>query len=149
MGKDVISPSEAKDFLKTKMQQKKPYIRSTRGLRKIGRSSYYFKSTWEANYARYLEWLKEKEIIAEWFYEPQTFWYLNIKRGVRSYLPDFKVVSKKGTHHYVEVKGYMDAKSKTKIKRFKKYYPQERLEIVDGEWFKENKDIKLMIPSWE
>jgi hypothetical protein len=149
MGKDEYSVEQLRKLNQDSQKLKKPYIRSTRGLRKIGKSAYYFKSTWEANYARYLEWLKDKEIIAEWFYEPQTFWYLNIKRGVRSYLPDFKVISKKGTHHFVEVKGYMDAKSKTKIKRFKKYYPDERLEIVDGEWFKANKNIRLMIPAWE
>jgi hypothetical protein len=77
--------------------------------------------------------LKEQKIILEWDYEPQTFWFDSIRRGTRSYLPDFKVYRPDGTHYWLEVKGYMDQKSKTKIKRFKKYYPQEELIIIDKE----------------
>ena len=73
-----------------------------------------------------------------WEHEPSTFWFENIKRGVRSYLPDFRVWNVDGTHYWVEVKGYMDSKSKTKIKRFKKYYPNEPIYIVDKEWFRKH-----------
>lgn len=96
----------------------------------IGDRRLYFRSKLEKNYALYLEFLKTKNLIVEWEHEPQTFWFLEIKRGVRSYKPDFKVVKPDGSHYWVEVKGYMDAKSKTKIKRFNKYYPQEPLQIV-------------------
>jgi hypothetical protein len=82
--------------------------------------------------------LKEAEKIKEWEHEPQTFWFETIKRGVRSYLPDFKVTLHDGTHYWVEVKGYMDAKSHTKLKRFAKYYPKEKLILMTGDWFKKN-----------
>jgi Protein of unknown function (DUF1064) len=99
----------------------------------------FFRSSWEVDYARYLQLLKEQKIIEEWEHEPRVFWFDKIKRGVRSYLPDFRVTQKDGTHYWVEVKGYMDAKSNTKIKRFAKYYPEERLIIIDREWFEKNR----------
>jgi hypothetical protein len=40
---------------------------------------------------------------------------------------------------WVEVKGYMDAKSNTKLKRFRKYYPSEPIRIVGKEWFTRKK----------
>lgn len=149
MGKDVQRLVQEKELNQGLGNRKKSPFRTVRGFRKIGDKENYFRSRWEINYALYLQYLKEKEAIADWFFEPQTFWFLNIKRGVRSYLPDFKIIETNGKHRWIEVKGYMDAKSKTKIKRFKKYYPSETLEIIDGEWFKANKDLKLLIPAWE
>lgn len=99
---------------------------------------YYFRSKLEKNYAFYLKFLKNQNLISEWEYEPQTFWFREIKRGVRSYKPDFRVVKLDGSHYWVETKGYMDTKSKTKIKRFKKYYPEEQLQIVT------NKELSRM-----
>lgn len=118
--------------------------------RTIGGKRKYFRSRWEANYARYLEFLKKKGCIKDWLHEPQTFWFESIKRGVRSYLPDFKVINNDETHFWVEVKGWMDDKSKTKIKRFRKYYPDEELQVKDSNWFKKNaKKIALLCEGWE
>lgn len=120
------------------------------GWREIDGRRIYFRSRWEANYARYLQFLKERNQISDWFHEPETFWFLQIKRGVRSYLPDFKIINKDNTHYFVEVKGFYDSKSLTKIKRFNKYYPQEKLFLVDAKWFKANSDkLKFLIPFWE
>src|SRR5687768_3513242 len=96
---------------------------SSASWRVIGGIRKYFRSRWEANYARYLEWLKTNGEIVSWTHEPKTFWFEKIKRGTRSYLPDFCVIEKNGKEVYYEVKGYMDSKSKTKIKRMAKYYP--------------------------
>lgn len=101
----------------------------------INDKKYYFRSKWEVQFAKYLDYLKRINQIFDWDYEPQTFWFEEIKRGVRSYKPDFKISRMDGTHYWAEVKGYMDSKSKTKIKRFKKYYPQEELQIIDRKWF--------------
>jgi hypothetical protein len=102
------------------------------------------------NFAKYLEFLKGKNQIKEWLFEPQTFWFNAIKRGVRSYMPDFKVIRNDGSHYWVEVKGYMDAKSQTKIKRFHKYYPEEKLHVITAEWFKKQKnDFPNMTENWE
>lgn len=115
--------------------------RSTAAWRTIGDKSYYFRSQWEMNYARYLQFLKDRGLIVDWLYEPETFWFHAIKRGTNSYKPDFKILDPDGTHYWVEVKGYMDAKSSTKIKRLKKYYPNERIEVVDKNWFKANMPV--------
>ena len=114
------------------------------GWRNVSEKRIYFRSEWEYAYAKYLQFLKEQKLIAEWEHEPQTFWFENIRRGTRSYLPDFKVTGIDGKHYWAEVKGYFDSKSLTKIKRFKKYYPNEELKIIDKEWFIKN---KTKIPS--
>lgn len=120
------------------------------GWRVIGSQSKYYRSRWEANYARYLEFLKVNGVIYDWLHEPQTFWFDEIKRGCVTYLPDFKIIEKDGSHHWVEVKGWMDDRSKTKLSRFKKYYPNEKLRVVDAKWFKENnRKMQGLIPTWE
>ncbi len=108
------------------------------GWKVIGGSRIYFRSGWEVKVAMWLQLLQEGLQIEKWEYEPKTFWFLEIKRGCRSYKPDFKVTSLDGSHYWIEVKGHMDAKSKTKIKRFRKYYPNEKLIIYDKEWFTKN-----------
>ena len=118
--------------------------------REIGGRLIFARSRWEANYARYLEWLKVNKQIQEWEHEPQTFWFEKIKRGCRSYLPDFRVTSNESNVEYHEVKGWMDDRSKTKIKRMAKYHPSVRLLIFDSKWFKKNsRKLALIIPNWE
>ena len=120
------------------------------GWREIGGKRKYYRSRWEANYARYLEFLKSTGNIKEWFHEPETFWFPTIKRGSLSYLPDFKVIKNDETHYWVEVKGWMCPRSITKIKRFKKYFKEEKLEIVQAPWFSSNaKKLIGIIKDWE
>lgn len=94
-----------------------------------GKLSYY-RSKMELKYARYLETLKSLGEIKDFEHEPHVFWFEEIKRGIRCYLPDFKVIKNDDNHYWVEVKGYMDSASKTKINRFRKYYPNEVLIVV-------------------
>lgn len=88
----------------------------------IGQS---FRSSWESNVCRVF--------IAHgirYQFEPMKFEY-PVKRGNKSYVPDFFLPD---TNEWLEVKGYLDPNSKTKLKRFKKYYPDEfsRLIVVTG-----------------
>jgi hypothetical protein len=123
---------------------------SSQGWREIGEKRCYFRSRWEANYARYLEFMCRKGQFKDWQHEPKTFWFEAIKRGVRSYLPDFCVFTNEGKHEWHEVKGYMDPKSKTKIARFAKYYPQETLKVISSSWFKNyNSTMRSLIVEWE
>jgi hypothetical protein len=116
----------------------------------IGGKRCFFRSSWEANYARILQLWKDDEKIVEWEHEPDTFWFDKIKRGVRSYLPDFKVWLNDGTIVYYEVKGYMDKKSATKVKRMKLYYPKIILIVIDQNWYKTNgQKYRLLIADWE
>lgn len=124
------------------------YSRTKNGTIEIGGKKIFVRSSWEANICSYFEFLKSKGEIKEWNYEPKTFWFLAIKRGVRSYKPDFLITDKNGDLYYEEVKGWMDAKSKTKISRMAKYYPEIDLRILDQKRYKEISKIKSLIPNW-
>jgi hypothetical protein len=116
----------------------------------IGDKRKFYRSRWEANYARFLQWRLERGEIAEWSHEPETFWFNGIKRGCVSYLPDFKVTLNDGLIEYHEVKGWMDASSKTKIKRMKKYHPKVTLIVIDSKAYLQlEKLLRHAIPDWE
>lgn len=120
------------------------------GWREVSGKKLYARSRWEANYARYLQFLKQAGQVSEWEHEPETFWFDNIKRGCRSYLPDFRVTLPDGAVEYHECKGWMDARSKTKIKRMAKYHPAVVLVVRDSTWFKQNRlKLRGLIPDWE
>lgn len=107
----------------------------------------YFRSSWEYYYALFLEKLKQERKILEWEHEPQCFWFDNIKRGTKSYLPDFRITHLNNSIEYVETKGYLDSKSKTKMKRMGIYHPDVKIRLVDKEWFKQNiKACKALEP---
>lgn len=118
--------------------------------RTIGGKTSFFRSSWEANYARYLEWLKVHKQIYEWEHEPKTFWFEAIRRGVRSFLPDFRVTENDGRQIYHEVKGWMDDASKTKIKRMAIYHPEIKLIVVEQRaYYAIAKQVGGMILDWE
>jgi hypothetical protein len=129
----------------------KPFKRGeTAGWRQVGGMLFYFRSRWEANFGKYLEWIKSKGDNKDWKHEPKFFEFLEVKHGIRRYLPDFEVIEANGTSTWVEVKGYLSDKDKTKIKRFQKYYPTERLMVIDGNWFARNNPLlRNLVPGWE
>jgi hypothetical protein len=92
----------------------------------------FLRSGWEADFMRYLK--HEKFEDSEIEYEPQTFTYtqFGIKHGTIHYVPDFKVQNfkKNGEYSWVEVKGFLKAEDKVKLRRFKKYYPEEFAKLV-------------------
>ena len=115
-----------------KMKPSSVYSRTHKGWAEFsGGKRYYFRSGWELRYAKYLEMLKKAKGIVDWTYEEDTYWFEKIRRGVRSYTPDFKVYMDDGTYEYHEVKGWMDPKSKTKLKRMGIYYPKEVVIVID------------------
>lgn len=117
--------------------------------KEVGGKRIYFRSRWEYRYCLYLQYLKEQGQIVEWQYEPRTFWFEGIKRGTNSYKPDFFVTHTNGVEEYVEVKGFFDAKSKTKIKRMAKYHPTVRLRVVMKEFFTKNgKMLRAVLKDW-
>lgn len=109
-----------------------------------------FRSRWEANYARYLNLLLRQKTIVGWEFEPDTFWFETIKRGTRSYTPDFKITRPDGSTYYVEVKGWMDKKSQTKLKRMKKYHPSVEIVVLDAKQYASlEKQLGPIVPNWE
>lgn len=111
---------------------------------------YHMLSSWERNIARYFDFLKLKGAITEWLYEPKRFVFENIKFGTRTYLPDFLIKNTDGSEYYVEVKGYMDKKSLTKLKRMKKYFPEIKIRLIQKPEYQEiKKSVGILINEWE
>jgi len=110
----------------------------------------YVRSRWEANYARYLQWLEDQGQIVGWDYEPRTFDF-PVKRGIRSYTPDFRVDAADDTYEWHEVKGYMDDRSRVKLDRFRKYYPDEPpIVLIQGEELAAiARQVERLVPGWE
>ena len=93
-----------------------------------------FKSKAEAAVADYLELLILGNEIKDYAYEPQDFVFNDDKLWrLKRYRPDFRVDIDRNNHYWIEVKGYLDTDSVTKLRRFAKYYPKERIELwMDG-----------------
>jgi hypothetical protein len=118
------------------------------GWRVIGGENIFFRSRWEANYARYLEYLKERGEILEWKHEPKLFLFKDAVKAT-SYLPDFLVITNDG-HSYHEVKGWMDDRSIEKLRLMSEFYPEETIVLIDAKWFKKNETaLKCHIDGWE
>jgi len=111
----------------------------------------YVRSAWEANYARYLKMLVERGEIRCWWYEVKVFVFHKITRGTRSYTPDFRVELNDGRIQWHEVKGWMDQKSRTKLARMARYYPEETVVLIDEKWFRNasKSGLAAVVPHWE
>jgi hypothetical protein len=111
----------------------------------------HFRSSWEANYARFLNWRITRGEVLSWEFEKHRFEFEAIRFGTRSYLPDFKVVMPDGKHEWHEVKGWMDRKSATKLKRMAKYFPEEKVVVIGADWFRAAKrsGLSAMVGGWE
>jgi hypothetical protein len=113
---------------------------------------HYFRSTWEANYARYLNF----ENI-EWTYELYKFpFYDEDGRILSVYTPDFF------TDKFVEIKGHADSntlwtcdcrrceRDKNRMALFLSQYPDKDIIIVGREEYKAlARKYANLIPNWE
>ena len=99
----------------------------------------YTRSKMEANICRYY---KLTEI--EYIYEPKEFEFKTIKRGNRYYKPDFYLPI---IDLWVECKGWFRPEDKTKLRRFKKYYPEEfsKLQFIIPDKYSKSKVNGKMI----
>ena len=135
-------PQEVRDRLNLKVPTHKQFWAIVGDKQPI-----YFRSSWEYYYSLFLEKLRQERKIIDWKHEPKCFWFEGIKRGVRSYLPDFCITHLNGSEEWCEVKGYFDSKSQTKMKRMAKYYPEVNIRLVGSDWFKVNlKSCKALEP---
>jgi hypothetical protein len=115
----------------------------------LGERRFFARSRWEANYGRYLEWLRTNGKIANWQYEPAIYEF-PLKRGVTSNKPDFGVTELNGAYVLHEVKGWMSPESKTRIKRMKKYYPSVPMIIIEKRHMASlATQLGAIIPGWE
>lgn len=96
----------------------------------------YFRSCWEANFARILNLQGKK-----WEYEPATF---ALSSG-KSYTPDFFCDGK-----YFELKGRMTENCYEKIRMFREEYPNVSIELIDSAKYDDLRvQYKHLIPFWE
>lgn len=123
-----------------------------RGWRKVGRKKIYFDSRSEYIYYVYLDWLKRTKKIKDFVYHPPYFDFSQwIKFGTNRYEVDFKVVESNGRERYVEIKNTenldkMDSKSRTRIKRLRKYFPDVELEVKSSKAVSElGKTLSLLV----
>ncbi len=130
------------------MFSENPYSRA-RGGRREDLDNRYFRSSWEANYARYLRFLKDRGEIQSWEYECERFVFHGVTRGALTYTPDFKVTENDGAVVYHEIKGWMDPKSKGKLKRMAKFYPEAKIIIIGESEYKAIAKWRGMIEGWE
>lgn len=121
-----------------------------RGGKRADIDGMYFRSSWEANYARYLRWLLGRGEIASWEYEADTFRFEGVKRGPYTYMPDFKITELNGRVWYAEVKGWMDKSSAYRLKRMRKFFPLIEVRVVgEKEYTQLSKQCRGLIPGWE
>lgn len=144
--KEQIDKSAVSDI--NEYEFKKKEYRFKMGKVTIGDKTFHCRSSWECNVAAYIQFLKENNQLKEWEYEPVTFWFLKIMRGVRSYKPDFRITRNDGTQFYIEVKGWMDPKSATKLKRMKKYHPDVHVQVIDVVRYTSIKKGKNVYKGW-
>ena len=103
------------------------FARAKKGKRPDVHPTYSFRSATEANVARVFEYTKVK-----WNFEERVFTFPDRKVRPFQYIPDFEVT--KGTKLFpvgwYEVKGWMDSKSRGKLRTFKREYPEEAAKMT-------------------
>ena len=126
------------------------YSNALRGQRKdLGET--FFRSRWEANYARYLNHLKDQGDIYEWEFEPHTFKFPDQTERPYSYTPDFRIYKTKHSKpEYHEIKGWMDELSKKKLALMNKHYLDVSLIVIgEPEYMALENEMGEQLLNWE
>lgn len=113
------------------------------GVRKDIDQNISFRSTFEANYARYLQYNKIR-----FEYEPRCFELVKEDRSKTTYRPDFYLSD---TDEYVETKNYERA-GFDKIAALKTQYPDVKLSVLyqhSDEWQMIEEEYSELILLWE
>lgn len=107
----------------------------------------WFRSAWEANYARFLNREKAAGRVLAWEFEPVVF---RIDEG-SSYTPDFRVWLPGWVHEWHEVKGWLTAKGAAKLEGMARVYPLELVRVIGPAWFKaaRKSGLSTELEGWE
>lgn len=119
------------------------YSRTKSGKRK-DLNNQFFRSSWEANVARILNYLN-----IEWEYEVKRFVFeSDNKFGVDSYQPDFYLPK---FNIWIEIKGWLDEKSNIRLELFKEYYIEEynNLIFIDQSFYNLLRYTYFNLDYWE
>jgi len=103
----------------------------------------FVRSRWEANVGLWLQWQG-----IPFQYEPRRFVFPGITGANASYLPDFYLLAE---DRYLEVKGWLAPGDQTKLKRMATHYPEVRIELIRGPFFRElcRTRVCQLIPGYE
>lgn len=135
---EVLTAQQARElFAGKKFSNNGSYHKVQRDYYECSKGSIFFRSKWEANYALYLDYLVKQKRILDWEYEAQTFLFDKIKLGTKTYTPDFKLTMLDNSIIYHEVKGHMNPKSKTKLKRMRIYFPDVKIILVEKKTYED------------
>lgn len=100
---------------------------------------FYVRSSWEANFARLLNFLG-----VNFSYEAERF---SLSNG-KTYLPDFCMLD--GSRRFVEIKGFWREGDKARIELFRRCYPDIALDVIDKEGYLIlEKQFSKVVPNWE
>ena len=104
---------------------------------------FYARSSWEANFARILNFLEE-----EFYYEPKRFVIRGLhEKVVATYLSDFYLVR---LDQYVDIKGFWDENSRAKITMFRNAFPDIKFDVVDSQSYRKMESkFSGLVPNWE
>lgn len=116
----------------------------------FGNGELRFRSTWEINYAFYLEWLKQNGEIKEWEYEPERYKFDVVEGNhtttIGTYLPDFRITENDGKQWIAEIKGYKQGMRK--IQRMRKYHPEIEVRLVEAKEYNALKKQVGKLLNW-
>lgn len=127
---------------------KKRVFHAKAGTKGGKRNGVYYRSRWELNVSLWLTELKARGEILGWKYEDAEFEFAGIKRGTRFYKPDFHVFEA-DREYFIEVKGFMDAKSVTALQRMARYHPQVKILVLDKKRYAEIASEFGDLEGWE
>jgi len=109
------------------LPRRKERFSNRRGGKRADLNNIYFRSSWEANYARYLNYLIKQGNIIKWEFEPTTF---PLKNG-NLYTPDFRITFSTGHIEYHEVKGWDYPKGIIARQQFNHCFPHLKLILIN------------------
>lgn len=133
-----VSPDRGKGNPKYIGRERPERATSAGGTRKdLGR---YFRSRWEANYARYLN-----SIGCTWLYEPSVFRLTLADGSERNYRPDFLVDGS----HFVELKGFDPEGAALTLAAAATQLPKPLTVILKPEYSALERRVGSTINGWE
>jgi predicted nucleic acid-binding Zn ribbon protein len=111
----------------------------------------YMRSTWEANWARYLRLGIAQGSVKAWEYEPVTFTFPDgADPHVRSYTPDFRVCMPDGSTVYHEVKGWMTDRARRALELMRQFHPEVVVQVFSRRAYQQlTQRWRDSIPEWE
>lgn len=138
-GKIVSEESKRKMSISAVAQLRKTPLNNKMGYREDLHQ--YFRSKFEANYARFLKWFGVQ-------YEYETDKCVFKLSNGRNYICDFYLPE---IEQYIEIKGWLKDKAKEKLELFQKEYVVKWRMITQKseEWKQITKDYGKLILNWE